>query len=124
MNTNISKNKNLQLFISNIARDVFEVFTLFYLALLLINQVKLGFVSDFINLNHILIIVVISGLISIWKKEIKVTNRDYLFITCLAFIGAITIFYKTSVFSGFQAFALATLSFVFIILVLFFLLKK
>ncbi|NQU99243.1 MAG: hypothetical protein HQ538_00765 [Parcubacteria group bacterium] len=106
------------------SRDIFEIFSIFYLILLLINQIKLGFVSDFINLNHILIIVVISGIISLYKINTETTIRDYIFIITLALIGASTIFYKTSVFGSLKAFIFATLSFVFIILVLFFLLKR
>jgi len=124
MQTNILKNKNLQQSTSDIARDIFEVFSIFYLILLLINQIKIGFVSDFLNLNYILIIVVLSGIVSLYKINIETTNRDYFFIVILAIIGAITIFYKTSIFGNFKAFIFALLSFIFIILVLFFLLKR
>jgi hypothetical protein len=115
---------NLQQSTSDFARDIFEVFSIFYLILLLINQMKSGFVSDFINLNHILIIVVFSGIISLYEKELETTTRDYILIVTLALIGACTIFYKTSVFGSIKAFVFATLSFVFIVLVLFFLLNK
>ena len=118
------QNKKYQIFISDISRDIFEVFAIFYLILLLINQVKLGFVSDFINLNLILLIVVVSGIFSLWAKELETTTRDYIFIVTLALIGALTIFYKTSIFGNFKAFVFSTLSFIFIVLVLFFLLKR
>ena len=123
MSTKLLQNKNQKQFISDIGRDIFEIFTIFYLILLLINQVKIGFVSDFLNLNHILLIVVASGIISLWKIK-EINGRDYAFITILALIGAITIFYKTSTFGTLKAFIFAFLSFVFIILVLFFLLKR
>ncbi len=124
MQINILKSKNLQQSTSEITRDIFEVFSIFYLILLLVNQIKIGFVSDFLNLNHILIIVVVSGLLSLWKEKLEVGNRDYVFIVILALLGAMAIFYKTSIFGNFKASIFAFLSFVFIILVLFFLLKK
>lgn len=124
MLNSITKNKNLQQFVSDIARDMFEVFTVFYLILLLINQIKIGFVSDFINLNHILIIVALSGLLSLWKENLIAAKRDYIFITILAFIGAITMYYKTSTFGNIEAFIFSILTFIFIVLVLFFLLRR
>ena len=124
MLTNVLKNKNLSQFISDIARDIFEVFSIFYLILLLIDQVYLNIVSDFMNLNHLLLIVAISGVISLGRLELEINKRDYIFIVILALIGALTIFNKTLIFGNFKAFIFALLSFVFIILVLFFLLKK
>ena len=124
MQLETTQNKKYQTFISDISRDIFEIFTIFYLILFLINQIKIGFVSDFLNLNHILIIVVASGILSLYKNKLKTTKRDYIFIVTLALIGALTIFYKTSVFGNIKAFVFATLSFVFIVLVLFFLLKR
>jgi hypothetical protein len=121
---NTLKNKNLQQFISDVAKDIFEVFSIFYLILLLIDQVYLNIVSDFINLNHLLLIVAIFGITSLGSLELETNKRDYIFIVILALIGALTIFYKTSIFGTFKAFIFALLSFVFIILVLFFLLKK
>jgi peptidoglycan/LPS O-acetylase OafA/YrhL len=100
MITNPNKLQNVWPIILNLAKDVFGVSLVSYLVFFLIDQIKQGFVSDFFNLNYILGVAVVSGIISAFskekEKEVKpLTIRDYIFIIVLAIIGAAIIFYKT-----------------------------
>lgn len=61
------KNNNRQFF--NIIIDFFQVSLLLYLLLFVFDEFKMGFVSNFINLNWILGIVVISGVLILFFKN-------------------------------------------------------
>lgn len=104
MPTNSLKIKNIWSIVLNLAKDIFEVSLVSYLIFYLIDQIKQGFVSDFFNLNYILGVAIVSGIISAFSKEEEsstgpveekhLTIRDYIFIIVLAIIGATIIFYK------------------------------
>ena len=81
--------------------DVFQVSLIVYLLILLIEQFKAGFASNFINLNWILWVVIVSGIITVLlnngeqereKKEIK--WWDYLFIAVFGLVSGVLIYLK------------------------------
>ena len=71
-----------------------------YLILLLIEQIWTGVVSVYMNLNYLLIIVIIAGIVDVFseqplKKKEYVRNIDYIFIVFLGILGFGIIKYKT-----------------------------
>lgn len=84
----------------------FQAVLVSYLLLLLLEEIKRGFVSKYLNLNYALVLVVVLGVLTVilpyqkpkeqfdpFKKENK--TFDYLFTISLGIIGALIIFYKT-----------------------------
>lgn len=79
---------------------LFQTFLVLYLVLLLVEQLKEGLVSTYLNLNYLLIIVIILGILSVFTKQKPVkkepiTNKDYVYISLLSIAGIIIIFIKT-----------------------------
>lgn len=124
------KYKLLKIKIYFIAKEFFQYSLVAYLILLLIETIKEGFVSFFFNLNILLGIVLISGLIMAitYQKELekltktkKIKQRkwwDILYSIMLALGGALVVLYKTQDFgivsiivSVISAFIIVLLSF-------------
>ena len=83
-----------------IINDVFQSLLVLYLILLLVEQVWQYSVSMYLNLNYLLIIVIIAGILSVFTKQKRrkkepVIWKDYAYITILSIIGFIIIFIKT-----------------------------
>ena len=85
---------------ASIINYTFQAVLILYLVLLLTEQIWTGFVSLYINLNYLLIIVIIFGILDVFsehqpKKRQRIKKRDYYFIYILGIIGFIIIKYKT-----------------------------
>jgi len=101
------KNKKIKKawkFIIDINQDVFTISLITYLVFLLLEELKEGFVSYNLNLNILLGLVIVSGVLTVFsdskrirkkKEPEKITKKDYFLIFGLGFLGAILIFYKT-----------------------------
>ncbi len=86
---------------ASLVNHVFQVLLVTYLALLLVEQIWSGIVSIYLNLNYLLIIVIIAGILDVFsdhppKKNEKTTKKDYIFIGILGILGFAIIKYKTS----------------------------
>ena len=86
---------------ASLVNHAFQILLVTYLLLLLIEQVWPGVVSVYLNLNYLLVIVIIAGVLDVFseqsfiaKKE-EVTWKDYLFISLLGVIGFAIIKFKT-----------------------------
>lgn len=80
--------------------QAFQTLLVLYLILLLIEQVWQYSVSAYLNLNYLLIIVIIAGILSVFTKQEKrkkepITRKDYVYIIILSITGFIIIFMKT-----------------------------
>ena len=85
---------------AEIVNHFFQVLLVTYLALLLLEQVFPGVVSIYLNLNWLLIVVIIAGVLDVFSElEIsenkKPGRKDYLFIMALGILGFLIIKYKT-----------------------------
>ena len=83
-----------------VIKEIFKISLISYLLLYLMENFKAGFISDYFNLNIILIITIISGILSVSgekevaEKEIeRIKVKDYVFITILGAIAALLIYY-------------------------------
>lgn len=80
--------------------QIFQMLLVLYLVLLLIEQVWQYSVSMYINLNYLLILVIIAGILSVFtkqkrKKKEPITWKDHAYIIILSITGIIIIFIKT-----------------------------
>lgn len=74
----------------------FIIFLIIYLSLLLVEQLLLENLKEYINLNNILIFLIISGIIyslsirkeKVVKKEYELKGKDIVLITTLGIIGS------------------------------------
>jgi hypothetical protein len=87
--------------LASIINHLFQTLLVTYLLLLLIDQIWSGFVSLYLNINYLLIIVIVLGVLDIFSEHpqlnIKKANwKDYLFILLLGIAGFIIIKFKTS----------------------------
>ena len=78
----------------------FQSLLVLYLILLLAEQIWENSVSYYLNLNYLLIVVIIAGILSTFTKQEKakkeaITAKDYIYITTLSIAGTIIIFIKT-----------------------------
>jgi uncharacterized membrane protein len=93
----------MEYFKNNTARLInhtFQSLLVTYLLLLLVEQVWTGFVSNYFNLNYLLIIVIIAGILSVFSEkehehEKATTWKDYAYITVLSLAGLVIIKFKT-----------------------------
>lgn len=79
MEKNTSKQNSYINILNIILQQVFGIFLIGYLFFFLINQVFDNFVSNFINLNYILVVVIVSGILLILfkgQKEIIVPKNQ------------------------------------------------
>lgn len=85
---------------AHIIHHLFQTLLVTYLILLLIEQVSTGFVSTYLNLNYLLILVIISGILSVFSEPDKIKHekpklKDYIYIAGLSIAGFIIIKFKT-----------------------------
>lgn len=86
---------------AGIINHLFQTLLVVYLILLLIEQIWQGFVSQYLNLNYLLIIVIVVGILDVFSEHQKpvqerVKKRDYIFIFLLGIAGFLIIKFKTS----------------------------
>jgi purine-cytosine permease-like protein len=103
----------LLLYSREITTEVFQVSLITYLLFYLIDNFKIGFISDYFNLNALLWIALASGTLSIWfksdvieeKTESKAVKiRNYIFIIALSLISVGLIYYKIKSIGKFSYF--------------------
>lgn len=78
----------------------FQIMLVTYLVLLLVEQIWSGLISVYLNLNYLLLIVIILGILDVFSekgkiKEEKVTRKDYYLVGILGIMGFAIIKYKT-----------------------------
>ena len=85
---------------AELINHLFQTLLITYLILLLLEQIYTGFVSTYLNLNYLLILVIASGILDIFteKKEIKqkTKRKDILLIYVLGILGFLIIKFKTA----------------------------
>ncbi|MBT4630930.1 hypothetical protein HOC06_01785 [Candidatus Woesearchaeota archaeon] len=85
---------------AKLINHLFQTLLITYLILLLLEQIYTGFVSTYLNLNYLLILVIASGILDIFteKKEIKqkTKRKDILLIYVLGILGFLIIKFKTA----------------------------
>lgn len=81
--------------------ELFSTLLVTFLLLLLAETIWSGSVSAHLNINYLLVIVIISGAISILTRKeeqkvetVKITKKDYLYIGALGIAGSLIIWYK------------------------------
>jgi len=86
---------------AELVQHLFQTLLVTYLLLLLIEQIYIGFVSTYLNLNYLLIITIVAGILDVFterkktKKE-KPKRSDYFLIYTLGILGTIIIKFKTT----------------------------
>jgi hypothetical protein len=85
---------------AELINHLFQTLLVTYLILLLIEQIYTGFVSTYLNLNYLLILVIASGILDVFTKQKKVKETtkksDYYLIYALGILGTIIIKFKTA----------------------------
>ena len=85
---------------ASLISHTFQTMLVVYLILLLIEQIGPGFVTAYLNLNYLLILVIIVGILDVFSEHIplpqnKPTKKDYVFISLLGIAGFAIIKFKT-----------------------------
>lgn len=119
------KIKNTLFFLRELNYQIFEIFLLSYLIFYLLDDLLLNIVSNYFNLNIILIIVVASGIVSFLpgfkrpQKEIKnmPTWKDYIFIFILGLASCAIIFFKLGDLQSWLRLTISIISGIIIILI-------
>jgi len=86
---------------ASLVNHIFQTLLVTYLVLLLIEQIWTGLVSVYLNLNYLLVLVIIAGILDVFsehqkKPKEKITRKDYLFIILLGIGGFLIIKFKTA----------------------------
>ena len=85
---------------ASLINHLFQTLLVTYLILLLVEQIWQGIVSTYLNLNYLLVIVIIAGVLDVFSEnpllsKKKPTKIDYIFIIILGILGFAIIKYKT-----------------------------
>lgn len=89
--------------------EIFKVSLISYLFFYLVDNYKIGYVSNFFNLNILLWITIASGILTTWirndepvNEKISKKNRitDYIFIIILGLVSTALIYYKVMDLGG------------------------
>jgi hypothetical protein len=105
-----------------LSKEVFQVTLITYLILLLLENLQTGFVSNFIDLNWLLPIILISGIAMALlgaeeePKNKKFNEFDLYFIVLLTISSGLLIFYKTKELGWLSYLIAATTSLIIFIL--------
>lgn len=96
----LEKNRMVMTFME-FNHELFSTLLVTFLLLLLAETIWSGSVSAHLNINYLLVIVIISGAISILTRKeeqkvekVKITKKDYLYIGALGIAGSLIIWYK------------------------------
>lgn len=89
------------LMFKEIISEIFKISLISYLVFYLIESFKSGFITDYFNLNILLIITILSGIFTVLvqseeekREPQKIKKRDYIFIVILGVVAAGLIYYK------------------------------
>ena len=87
-------------YMAEIISHIFQTLLITYLILLLVEQIWTSSVSTYLNINYLLIVVIIVGILDVFsehkKQEYKIPNwKDYSFIGILGILGFSIIKFKT-----------------------------
>lgn len=90
---------------ASLVSHLFQTLLVTYLLLLLTEQIWIGIVSTYLNLNYLLIVVIISGILDVFSEQSFIHNKkptklDHLFIYSLGIVGFIIIKFKTEQLGG------------------------
>lgn len=96
----LEKNKRVMQFLE-LNHELFSTLLVTFLLLLLAETIWTGSVSFYMNTNYLLVIVIVSGSLSVLtrKEEVKaekveLTKKDYLYIGALGIAGTLIVWYK------------------------------
>lgn len=86
---------------AEIINYLFQSLLVGYLILLLIEQIWTGSVSFYLNLNYLLVIVIIAGILDVFSEHKeqeckKPAIKDYVYISLLGIAGFVIIKFKTA----------------------------
>ncbi|MEK6895087.1 MAG: DUF1616 domain-containing protein [Nanoarchaeota archaeon] len=86
---------------SSLVNHTFQTILITYLVLLLVEQIFSGFVTQYLNLNYLLVIVIIVGILDVFSEHPVYSKRnptswDYFFVFALGILGFVILKYKTS----------------------------
>jgi cytochrome c biogenesis factor len=86
---------------AELVNHLFQTLLVTYLVLLLIEQLWKGLVSVYFNLNYLLIIVILLGVVDVFsevpeKPKRRAKKIDYLFVVVLGILGFVIIKIKTA----------------------------
>lgn len=86
--------------LAELVNHTFQTFLVVYLILLLVEQIWVGSVSFYLNLNYLLILIILFGILDVFSehkpvKNEKATKKDYAFIALLGVAGFFIIKIKT-----------------------------
>ena len=100
-------------------KNVFQYLLIFYLVILLVNEYN-DKLLDFLNMNYILIVTIVLGVITVLTykpkqaEKKKLTSLDNYFIYFLGIIGAVLVYFKINDL-GWISYLISTLSGILII---------
>jgi len=85
---------------ASLVNYLFQTLLVTYLVLLLVEQIWSGLVSVYLNLNYLLVVVIVAGVLDVFsehspKKKEKVRKLDYWFVVILGVLGFGIIKFKT-----------------------------
>ncbi|MBU0907117.1 MAG: hypothetical protein KKD18_05350 [Nanoarchaeota archaeon] len=85
---------------AELVNHLFQTLLVTYLILLLFEQLWEGIVSVYLNLNYLLILVIVAGILDVFsetplKPRERVKNLDYWFVVVLGILGFVIIKFKT-----------------------------
>ena len=86
---------------ASLVNHLFQTLLVTYLILLLLEQIWAGFVSTYLDLNYLLVIVIITGILDVFSEHSIIEKKkpkwyDYLFIVVLGILGFAIIKFKTT----------------------------
>jgi len=90
---------------ASLVSHIFQTILITYLVLLLAEQIWKGFVSSYLNLNYLLVLVIILGVLDLFSEHSIVQSKkpdykDYFLIFLLGIAGFIIIKIKTAQLGG------------------------
>lgn len=103
MNQELTEKRSAFWFLAELAGEIFQVSLIAYLVFYLIEDLKAGFITDYFNLNILLILTILSGVLTVlFKKEgaekkeevVKIRKKDYIFVVILGIVTTGLIYYR------------------------------
>ncbi len=121
--SDLIKNTRVFLILSKISSELFNSLLITFLLLLLIENIWENSVSEHINLNYLMLIVLIFGIISIYSSSAagnmntggRATRKEYFIIVCIGIAGMMIIWSKIK-YMGFISYPISIISGILIVL--------